>query len=53
MKHGHRALAYRFYDGGRHEIFNEAEKDIVQHDIRNWIASILDRRRVSVSASAG
>ena len=24
--HGHRALDYRFYDGGRHEILNEGER---------------------------
>ena len=43
MRHGHRALEYRFYAGGRHEIFNEAEKDTVHRDIGYWLTSILDR----------
>ena len=43
MNHGHRALEYRFYAGGRHEIFNEVEKDSVHRDIGKWISSILDR----------
>jgi alpha-beta hydrolase superfamily lysophospholipase len=43
MKHGHRALSYRFYAGGRHEIFNEAEKDTVHRDIGHWLTQILDR----------
>jgi alpha-beta hydrolase superfamily lysophospholipase len=42
MKHGHRALEYRFYDGGRHEIFNEAEKDRVHRDIAHWLTRTLD-----------
>jgi len=43
MNHGHRALEYRFYAGGRHEIFNEVEKDSVHRDIGKWISSVLDR----------
>ena len=43
MKHGHRALEYRFYAGGRHEILNEPEKDAVHRDFGNWLSSILDR----------
>jgi alpha-beta hydrolase superfamily lysophospholipase len=43
MNHGHRALASRFYAGGRHEIFNEVEKDNVHRGIGKWISSILDR----------
>jgi alpha-beta hydrolase superfamily lysophospholipase len=43
MKHGHRALEYRFYPGGRHEIFHEAEKDDVHRDIGLWLTSILNR----------
>ena len=43
MKHGHRAIEYRFHDGGRHEILNEAEKDAVHRNIGNWLTSILDR----------
>src|SRR5262249_15743012 len=43
MKHGHRALESRFYAGGRHEIFNEAEKDDVHRDIGHWLTHILDR----------
>jgi alpha-beta hydrolase superfamily lysophospholipase len=43
MKHGHRALGYRFYAGGRHEIINEAEKDRVHRDIGHWLTQTLDR----------
>jgi alpha-beta hydrolase superfamily lysophospholipase len=42
MKHGHRALDYRFYAGCRHEILNEAEKDRVHRDIGHWLTKILD-----------
>jgi alpha-beta hydrolase superfamily lysophospholipase len=42
MRHGHLALQYRFYAGGRHEIFNEAEKDRVHRDIGHWLTQILD-----------
>ncbi|MDH6246046.1 alpha/beta fold hydrolase [Mycobacterium sp. OTB74] len=43
MTHGHLALEYRFYAGGRHEIFNEAEKDDVHRDIGLWLTSVLNR----------
>lgn len=43
MQNGHRALEYRFYAAERHEIFNEAEKDIVHRDIGHWLTGILDR----------
>ena len=43
MNHGHRALEYRFYAGGRHEICNEIEMDSVHRDIGKWISSVLDR----------
>jgi alpha-beta hydrolase superfamily lysophospholipase len=43
MKHGHRALEYRFYAGGRHEITSEAEKDTVHRDIGHWLTQVLDR----------
>lgn len=43
MEHGHRALDYRFYQGGRHEIFNEAEKETVHRDIGHWLTHVLDR----------
>ena len=43
MKHGHRALGYRFYAGGRHEILNEPEKDHLHGDIAHWLTQILDR----------
>ena len=42
MNHGHRALDYRFYAGGRHEILNEAEKDRVHREIGHWLTKILD-----------
>lgn len=42
MTNGHRALEYRFYAGGRHEILNEAEKDCVHRDIGHWLTQILD-----------
>lgn len=40
MAAGHHRLAYRFYDGGRHEILNEPEKDVVHRDIGHWLAGI-------------
>lgn len=40
---GHRALDYRFYAGGRHEILNDAEKDRVHRDIGHWLSQVLDR----------
>ena len=43
MSQGHRALDYRFYAGGRHEILNEAEKDRVHRDIGHWLSQVLDR----------
>ena len=43
MKEGHLALDYRFYNGGRHEIFNEAEKDNVHRDIGHWLTKVVDR----------
>ncbi|MUL80150.1 alpha/beta fold hydrolase [Mycolicibacterium sp. CBMA 226] len=42
-EHGHLALQYRFYVGGRHEIFNESEKDQVHRDIGHWLAGVTDR----------
>jgi alpha-beta hydrolase superfamily lysophospholipase len=42
MKRGHRALDYRFYSGGRHEILNEAEKDRVHRDIWHWLSQVLE-----------
>lgn len=43
MKEGHLALDYQFYNGGRHEIFNEAEKDRVHREIGHWLAKVVDR----------
>jgi alpha-beta hydrolase superfamily lysophospholipase len=43
MSEGHRALDYRFYAGGRHEIFNEPEKDRVHRDIGHWLTKVLDQ----------
>jgi alpha-beta hydrolase superfamily lysophospholipase len=42
MKHGHLAIDYWFYAGGRHEILNEAEKDRVHREIGHWLTKILD-----------
>lgn len=42
MAHGHRRLAYRFYEGGRHEILNEAGKDRVHRDIGQWLTQVLE-----------
>jgi len=42
MKQGHLRLDYRFYAGGRHEIFNEPEKDRVHRDIGHWLTHTLD-----------
>jgi alpha-beta hydrolase superfamily lysophospholipase len=35
-------LDYRFYAGGRHEIFNEPEKDRVHRDIGHWLSKVID-----------
>jgi alpha-beta hydrolase superfamily lysophospholipase len=43
IRQGHRALAYRFYPGGRHEILNEPVKERVHRDIGHWLLQILDR----------
>ena len=42
MEEGHLALDYRFYAGGRHEIFNEPEKDRVHRDIGHWLSKVID-----------
>jgi alpha-beta hydrolase superfamily lysophospholipase len=42
MAEGHLALDYRFYAGGRHEIFNEPEKDRVHRDIGHWLSKVID-----------
>ncbi len=38
LHRGHRALAYRFYAGARHEILNEPVKAVVHRDIGLFIA---------------
>jgi alpha-beta hydrolase superfamily lysophospholipase len=43
VKKGHRALNYRFYACGRHELLNEAGKDRVHRDVGRWLSQILDR----------
>jgi len=43
MRQGHRALSYRFYAGGRHEILNEAGRDRVYRDVGHWLSQVLDR----------
>jgi alpha-beta hydrolase superfamily lysophospholipase len=43
MNHGHLALDYRFYTGGRHEILNEPEKDRVHREIDHWLRKVMDR----------
>jgi len=42
MNHGHLALDYRFYSGGRHEILNEAGKERVHRDVDHWLQKVLD-----------
>jgi alpha-beta hydrolase superfamily lysophospholipase len=42
MAEGHLTLDYRFYAGGRHEIFNEPEKDHVHRDIGHWLSKVID-----------
>jgi alpha-beta hydrolase superfamily lysophospholipase len=42
MAEGHLTLDYRFYAGGRHEIFNEPEKDRVHRDIGHWLSKVID-----------
>jgi len=43
MHHGHRALDYRFYNGGRHEILNGPGKDRVHRDIGHWVSKVVGR----------
>ena len=43
MEEGHLVLAVRFYPGGRHEIFNEPEKEVVHRDIGHWLRKVVDR----------
>ncbi|MUL80237.1 MULTISPECIES: alpha/beta fold hydrolase [unclassified Mycolicibacterium] len=43
LGHGHLELQYRFYAGGRHEIFNEPEKDQVHREIGHWLSAVVDR----------
>lgn len=45
MRHGHLALTCRFYPGDRHEILNDRNRDLVQHDIDAWLGSVLLRRQ--------
>jgi len=42
MRLRHRSLGYRFYAGGRHEIFNEPEKGRVQRDVGHWLSQIVE-----------
>jgi alpha-beta hydrolase superfamily lysophospholipase len=42
MAEGHLTLDYRFYAGGRHETFNEPEKDRVHRDIGHWLSKVID-----------
>lgn len=43
MKVGHLVLDVRFYPGGRHEIFNEPEKEVVHRDIGLWLRKVVGR----------
>jgi alpha-beta hydrolase superfamily lysophospholipase len=43
MKHGRRALDYRFDAGGRHEILDEPGKERVHRDIGHWLSLVVDR----------
>jgi hypothetical protein len=49
---GHRALSYRFYAGGRHEILNEPERDQVHRDVGHWLHEILDTRAAANDEAA-
>jgi hypothetical protein len=42
MAEGHLTLDYRFYAGGRHEIFNEPKKDRVHRHIGHWLSKVID-----------
>ncbi|ALX14195.1 hypothetical protein P350_21720 [Burkholderia cepacia JBK9] len=45
MRHGHLALAYRFYPGDRHEILNDHDRNLVHQDIDAWLDGVLRRHR--------
>jgi len=38
---GHRDLTLKKYDGGRHEMLNETNRDEVTSDVLNWVSSRL------------
>ncbi|MGL6234507.1 MAG: alpha/beta fold hydrolase [Segniliparus sp.] len=42
LARGHRRLSVRFFEGGRHEILNEPEKDQVHREIGGWFAQHLN-----------
>lgn len=44
---GHRALTTRIYPGGRHEMFNETNRDEFSSDLLRWIEATLAERQVS------
>lgn len=40
-KNGIKNLSIKSYEGDRHEIFNEDDKDVVEKDVINWFNSLL------------
>ncbi|NQV20727.1 MAG: hypothetical protein HQ511_04850 [Rhodospirillales bacterium] len=41
VKTGHEDLACRIYPGGRHEMFNETNRDEFSTDVLQWVLSKL------------
>lgn len=41
LKNGHGALALKIYEGARHELFNEINKDEIFGDIISWLLEVL------------
>jgi alpha-beta hydrolase superfamily lysophospholipase len=41
---GLRNVRYKFYQGGRHEMLNELNRDSVLHDLISWLHSVVPRR---------
>jgi alpha-beta hydrolase superfamily lysophospholipase len=43
-KAGLRNVRYKFYEGGRHEMLNELNRDAVLRDLISWLHSVVPRR---------
>jgi len=44
LRAGCRDVELKLYPGGRHEMFNEVEKEEVREDLFRWLEAVMDRR---------